>query len=110
MGKTARDIGLDVPIPTKTCEDVNCPFHGKLSIRGITMTGEIASFKMDKTAVLERKYLYYVKKYKRYERRKTRMNVHVPPCLDINEADRVLVAECRPISKTVTFTVVSKIE
>jgi len=29
-----RNIGLDVTPPKEKCEDINCPFHGKLSIRG----------------------------------------------------------------------------
>ncbi|MFQ5711077.1 MAG: 30S ribosomal protein S17 [Candidatus Geothermarchaeales archaeon] len=108
VSRKARDIGLDVPLPAKSCDDVNCPFHGKLSVRGITLTGKVVSFKMDKTAVLEREFIRYVKKYKRYEKRRTRINVHVPPCLDLSVGDQVLAAECRPLSKTVSFVVVAK--
>ncbi len=107
-GNAARDIGLDVPTPTKTCEDANCPFHGKISVRGITLEGRVVSFKMNKTAVLERQYLHKVRKYKRYMRRRSRMSVHIPPCLDVNVGDSIVAAECRPISKTVSFVAVAK--
>ena len=108
--KKTRNIGLDVPLPDKVCDDKNCPFHGTIRIRGILIEGRIVSFKMNKTAILEREYLHYVKKYKRYERRRSRIPVHVPPCLDVKEGDWVVAGECRPISKTVSFVVISKKE
>lgn len=108
--KGAKNIGLAVPIPDKTCQDENCPFHGSLRVRGILIEGTVASFKMSKTAILERRYLHYVKKYKRYERRRSRIPVHVPPCLDVKEGDVVIAGECRPISKTVSFVVIAKKE
>ena len=106
--KQVKNIGLDVEPPSKVCNDKNCPFHGSLKIRGILIEGKVVSFKMDKTAVVERQYLHYVKKYKRYERRRSRISVHVPPCLDIKEGDVVIAGECRPISKTVSFVVIAK--
>lgn len=106
--KKVKNIGLDVPPPSKPCEDKNCPFHGYLRVRGVLIEGRIVSFKMDKTAVLEREYSHYVKKYKRYERRRSRISVHVPPCLDVKEGDLVIAGECRPISKTVSFVVIAK--
>ncbi|MDD3573791.1 MAG: 30S ribosomal protein S17, partial [Methanospirillum sp.] len=30
----AKNIGLNVPVPEKECDDVNCPFHGTLPVRG----------------------------------------------------------------------------
>ena len=59
--KGAKDIGLGIPPPGRKCEDENCPFHGSLRVRGILLEGRIASFKMDKTAILEREYLHYDK-------------------------------------------------
>ena len=35
----ARNIGFNVPTPEKECEDVNCPFHGTLPVRGQVITG-----------------------------------------------------------------------
>ncbi|MCJ7793949.1 30S ribosomal protein S17, partial [Candidatus Bathyarchaeota archaeon] len=34
---------------------------------------------------------------------------HNPPGIDVKEGDRVKIAECRPISKTVSFVVVAKL-
>lgn len=64
---------------------------------------------MTKTVTVERDYLNYVPKYTRYEKRKSRIMAHNPPCLEIHEGDRVKIAECRPISKEVAFVVVEKL-
>ena len=94
--------------PRKTCDDRNCPFHGTLSTRGRVMEGVVISAKMDKTVVVRRDYLKYVPKFKRYERRHSHIPAHNPPCLEVKEGNRVRIAECRPISKTVSFVVVEK--
>lgn len=96
--------------PKKTCNDRNCPFHGDLSIRGRVLEGVVASAKMDKTVTVKRDYLHYVPKFKRYERRHSRIACHNPPCINAKEGNRVKIAECRPISKTVSFVVVQKLE
>lgn len=102
----ARDIGIDVPKPTKGCDDPHCPFHGTLPVRGQTLEGTIVSARMQRTVVVEREYLRYIPKYERYEKRTKRMQVHGPPCLDLKEGDRVVLMECRPLAKTVSFVAV----
>jgi small subunit ribosomal protein S17 len=59
---------------------------------------------------VEREYLHYVPKYMRYERRRSRIHAHNPPCINAKVGDRVKIAECRPISKTVSFVVIEKRE
>ncbi|UCB61539.1 MAG: 30S ribosomal protein S17 [Candidatus Bathyarchaeota archaeon] len=93
--------------PKKSCDDPNCPFHGSLSVRGRSLDGLVVSAEMDKTAIIRRDYLHYVPKYKRYERRKSHIPAHNPPCLNAKEGEQVKIAECRPISKTVAFVVVA---
>jgi len=105
-----RDIGLDVAPPKKSCDDPICPFHGSLSVRKKTLDGRVVSDKMPHTIVVERDYFLYVKKYLRYEKRKSRLSAHLPPCLDVRTGDLVRIAECRPLSKTVSFVVVGKVE
>jgi len=96
--------------PKKSCDDRNCPFHGTLSVRGRVLEGTVISAKMDKTAVIRRDYQFYMPKFKRYERRHSHINAHNPPCLNAEEGQKVRIAECRPLSKTVSFVVVEKIE
>ncbi|RZN60216.1 30S ribosomal protein S17 [Methanonatronarchaeum sp. AMET6-2] len=105
---TARDIGLDVKSPEKECEDENCPFHGKLPVRGQVMEGKVVSLVDDKSAVIQREYKKEVPKYERYEKRKSTTTVHRPQCIDIQVGDNVKAAECRPLSKTKSFVVVER--
>jgi len=95
--------------PEKTCNDPNCPFHGSLKIRGRILEGVVVSAKMDKTVIVRRDYLHYVPKYKRYERRRSHIPAHNPPCINATENTIVRIAECRPISKTVSFVVIEKV-
>jgi small subunit ribosomal protein S17 len=96
--------------PKKTCDDINCPFHGTLALRGHSLEGIVVSDKMERTIVARRDYLNYVPKYKRYERRRSNVSAHSPPCLEIKIGDRVRLSECRSISKTVSFVVIEKLE
>ena len=96
--------------PKKTCTDKNCPFHGTLAVRGRVLDGVVATAKMDKTVVVEREYLQFSKKFVRYERRRSHIPSHSPPCIEVKEGDHVRIVECRPLSKTVSFVVVEKLE
>ncbi|MGQ0797323.1 MAG: 30S ribosomal protein S17 [Methanobacteriota archaeon] len=102
----ARDIGIDVPVPERTCDDHNCPFHGGLAVRGQTLDGVVVSARMQRTVVVEREYLRYLEKFERYEKRTRRMNVHAPPCLGLSVGNRVTFMECRPLSKTVAYVAI----
>ncbi len=104
--KKARDIGVDVAPPTRTCDDVNCPFHGRLSVRGQIIDGVIETKKMQGSAVVKRDYLHYVPKYERYEKRRNHYSVHHPPCIDVKIGDNVKIMECRPLSKSVSFVII----
>lgn len=101
-----RDIGLDVPPPAKECTDPNCPFHGTLPVRGNVLDGVVVSDRMDKTVVVQRAFVKRIAKYERYEKRKTKVHAHNPPCMHAQKGDVVRIAECRPLSKTKSYVVV----
>ena len=103
-------VSLTAKKPKKSCDDVNCPFHGTLSLRGHALEGMVVSDKMEKTIIVRRDYLNYVPKFKRYERRRSNVAAHSPPCLEIKTGDKVKLVECRSISKTVSFVVIEKLE
>ncbi len=92
------------------CEDKNCPKHGDLKVRGAVIEGIVVSDKPKNTVIVEKQYLYFISKYDRYERRKTKVNAHKPPCMDIKVGDKVKIGECRKISKTKSFVVIEKVE
>ena len=101
-----RDIGLDVTPPKEECDDPKCPFHGKLSVRGQVFDGVVVSDKMTDTVVVLREFEKKVPKYERYEKRRSKVHAHNPPCIKAKEGDVVKIAECRPLSKTKSFVVV----
>lgn len=107
MAKTeAKNIGIVLEAPKQQCSDINCPFHGKLSVRGRQFTGTVVSTKMRKTAVIEFERLYFLKKYERYEKRRTKLKVHNPECINAKDGDIVDIMECRPLSKTKNFVII----
>ena len=103
-----RDIGINVRKPEKECEDVDCPFHGTLPVRGQILEGEVVSDKAPKTVVVQRIYLKRIPKYERYEKRRSKIHAHNPPCINAKVGDVVKIAECRPLSKTKSFVVIEK--
>ena len=107
--KDVRNIGLNVKFPKDTCSDMNCPFHGSLSVRGQVITGIVSSVKMQNSVLVKRVYTHLVKKYERYEKRTSTYSAHCPPCLNVKVGDKVRIAECRPLSKTISFVTVEKI-
>ena len=50
----------------------------------------VISTKMNKTIVIRRNYLHYVKKYKRFETRHKNIACHASPCFSIKEGDIVI--------------------
>lgn len=104
----SRNIGIPgIEPPKNRCNDPKCPWHGHLKVRGSIITGTVVSAKMHRTVVVRHDYLFYVRKYKRYEKRYTKIHAHNPPCINAEEGDVVIVGETRPLSKTVHFVVLS---
>lgn len=103
-----RDIGLSVATPKKKPDDDDKknPFNGTLSIRGKLFEGTVISAGAKNTVVVEKESPIYFTKFKRYARGKSRIHAHVPSNIEVKEGDKVLAAECRPISKSVSFVVV----
>ena len=105
----ARNIGINVNAPTESCTDRNCPFHGNLPVRGHIITGYVVSNKMKGSISVKKEFMHYVKKYERYEKRTSTYLAHCPPCINLQEGDMVRIAECRPLSKTVSFVAIEKL-
>ncbi len=101
-----KNIGMSVKAPKNECNDNYCPFHGKLSIRGKLFEGKVVSAKAKNTIVLQKESLLYFTKFKRYARSRNTIHAYKPSCIDVEEGDLVLSAECRPVAKSVSFVVV----
>ncbi len=102
----ARDIGIPITPPTETCTDRHCPFHGSLKLRGRMFTGTVIHNVMHKSTVIEFPRQFYLPKYERFEKRRTRITAHIPPCLSVSKGDIIKVMESRPIAKTKNFVAV----
>ena len=103
-----RNIGLPVKEPKKKLveNEKNNPFNGSLSIRGKLFDGTVINAKAKGTAVIQKESPIYFKKFKRYGRSKNKIHAHVPSNIIVQEGDHVIAAECRPISKSVSFVIV----
>lgn len=103
-----KNIGTDTKKAGKECNDDNCPFHGSLRCRGRIFVGTVTGTKMHKTATVEWARRNYLQKYERYEKRRTRIKAHNPPCINAQDGDVVKIMECRPLSKTKNFVIIEK--
>ncbi|XP_009149783.1 40S ribosomal protein S11-3 isoform X1 [Brassica rapa] len=134
-----KNIGLGFKTPREATQgtyiDSKCPFTGTVSIRGRILAGTCHSAKMQRTIIVRRNYLHFVKKYQRfdsyikftfvhmtfftsmfilyfvvrYEKRHSNIPAHVSPCFRVKEGDHVIIGQCRPLSKTVRFNVLKVI-
>jgi small subunit ribosomal protein S17 len=99
-------VGIDVKEPKTKCDDPNCPFHGTLPVRGQILEGIVTSEKAERTITVERSFYKFIRKYERYEKRKSKITAHKPDCINVKVGDAVKIAECRRLSKTKHFVVV----
>ena len=56
---------------------------------------QVKSTKMNRTIVVRRDYLHFIKKYQRYEKRHTNISAHISPCFRCHEGDSVVIGQCR---------------
>ena len=103
-----RNIGLPVKESKNKIKEneKNNPFNGSLTIRGKLFEGIVINAKAKKTVVIQKDLPIYFTKFKRYGRGKNKIHAHVPSNLNVEEGDHVVAAECRLISKSVSFVVV----
>lgn len=105
-----KSVGLGIKTPKEAVDmvyiDKKCPFTGNVTIRGRLLSGTVKTTKMDRTIIIRRDYLHYIRKYHRYEKRHKTLPAHCSPCFRVNPGDQVLVGQCRPLSKTVRFNVI----
>ena len=103
-----RNIGLPVKVKNKESskDEKNNPFNGSLAIRGKLFEGIVINAKAKNTVVIQKESPIYFSKFKRFGRSKNKIRAHVPSNLSIEEGDNVVAAECKPISKSVSFVVI----
>ncbi len=82
------------------------PKLGSLRTHGRIFKGIVKAARMQKTITVEWNRLFYIKKYERYEKKRSKVKAHVPENIEVKEGDTVKIMECRPISKTKHFVVI----
>jgi small subunit ribosomal protein S17 len=92
------------------CEDRKCYIHGTVRVRGARVSGRVVSAKTRHTVIVEHETTGFIAKYKRREKRRSRIPAHNPPCINAKLGDMVNLGETRKISKTKTFTVLGVME
>ena len=108
MKNNIKNIGIQtkpVEITPKTI-DPKDPYFGSTKVRGRIFTGTVISDRMQKTATIEWPRRKYVKKYERFEVRRTRVKAHNPESINAKTGDVVRIAETRPLSKTKNFVII----
>ena len=111
MEKKTKEESKESKEKKVECKDKKCPFHGKLKVRGKLFEGTVKKIVQNR-AVVEFERLIYYRKYERYAKAKTRLHAYIPECLrkEINVSDKVVVGECRPLSKFIHFVVLKKLK
>jgi len=68
-----KNVGLGITTPADAIQgtyvDKKCPFSGNVSVSGRILRGMVVSTKMQRTVVIRRDYLHWIRKYSRYEKR-----------------------------------------
>ena len=95
----------------KSCQDRDCPFHGKLKTRGRIFKGTVIK-KFPRRIVIEFERMIYVRKYERFTKAKTKLHARISKCFEdqIKVGDYVKIKECRPLSKIIHFVLIEKIK
>jgi small subunit ribosomal protein S17 len=88
-----------------TCNDNKCPSHSGLSTKEEEHVGIIIKKDVNRTATIEWGRQHLVRKYERFEKRRSRLHVHNPACIDAAVGDIVRVKRTRPLSKTKHFVI-----
>lgn len=105
-----RNLGVGAASVSGNCGDRHCAFHGKITLRGRQFVGIVVKAAAQKTAVVSWMRLFYLPKYQRYEKRRSKLHVHNPSCINAHVGDKVRIFECRPISKTKNFVIVERLK
>ncbi|XP_059072582.1 small ribosomal subunit protein uS17 isoform X1 [Cryptomeria japonica] len=109
-----KNVGLGFKTPKEAIQgtyiDKKCPFTGNVSIRGRILTGTCHSAKMNRTIIVRRNYLHFVKKYQRYEKRHSNIPAHISPCFRVKEGDHVIIGQCRWDGFSVLFIVIETVK
>ena len=82
----------------------------KITPRGRILIGTVIKKDVSKTATVQVEHTHYIKKYERYEKRRSKIRVHNSEEINAQIGNLVRIQETRPISKTKHFTIINIIK
>jgi small subunit ribosomal protein S17 len=107
--KIIQDKRKEIKTDKTAVKDAKCPFTGGLKLRGKTFTGIVVSKDTHRTTKVEWSRRLFLKKYERFMISKTKVAAHNPEVIDAQIGDVVIIAECRPLSKTKRFVIIQNL-
>ena len=105
-----KNVGIEVKAPKKECNDKKCPFHGNIGVKKEVHVGRVFKKDVNHSATIEWERQHYVPKYERFMRKRSRLRVHNPACIDAAVGDTVRVMKTRPLSKTKNFVIIEVVK
>lgn len=102
-----KSVGYNIEeVPEKVSDnDSKCPYYGNVSVRGKNFEGVVVSDSMTRTVKVEWETMVKSGKFNRYYKKKTKVLAHNPDAIGARKGDKVIIGECRPLSKTKHFVV-----
>lgn len=82
----------------------------KIRTRGAVRRGKVVSAKAKNTAVVVVNLVNPTRKYERFEKRQSKIHVHIPNGITVKEGDYIEFGECRKISKTKSHVFLSAVK
>ena len=101
----AKEI-FGIKAPEKECNDKKCPFHGDINVKKEFIKGTIINRDINNTATIEWYRYFPVYKYERFEKRRSKLRVHNPECINAKVGEEVMVARTRPLSKSKNHVII----
>lgn len=105
-----RNIGISVKEVDVKPGDRKDPFTSPLALRGQRLVGTVISAKAQRTATVIIERQVKVKKYNRYVRKRSKIQVHNPDSINAADGDIVRLAATKPLSKTKHHVIVEIIK
>lgn len=106
MEKNMNKEVLGITASQGNCTDKKCPFHGEINVKPEFLRGKVIRKDVNRSATIEWNRSHYIKKYERYEIRRSRIRTHNPGCINAGIGHKVLVAKTRPLSKTKNHVII----
>jgi len=103
------DQKKNIKVDAAKGHDKKCPFTGNMKLHGKMFKGIVVSKDTHRTVKVTWSNKHFVKKYERFMVKRTKVAAHNPDAINAQVGDEVVIAECRPLSKTKKFIVVQNL-